>query len=150
VRRIFPYAVSRNRLERGIRKLGFDARVVNDLREADVILTTKGQERRQPQRLRDAQARGKPLYVIKSNTVTQIEGFLLSVLEPPDRKELRQAALAEAERVIETALEEGQSVELSPQDRPLRRLQHELIHRHGLSSRSRGEEPFRRVVVFPP
>jgi stage III sporulation protein SpoIIIAA len=74
--RVFPYAVSRNRLERAIRKFNVPAYVVHDLRQADVILTTKSQERRQPRRLRDAQARGVGLAVIKSNTVTQMESFL--------------------------------------------------------------------------
>ncbi|MGH2401051.1 MAG: R3H domain-containing nucleic acid-binding protein [bacterium] len=42
-----------------------------------------------------------------------------------------------------------QPVELSPQNSYVRRLQHQLIQRYGLASESRGEDPFRRVVIFP-
>ena len=31
----------------------------------------------------------------------------------------------------------------------MRRLQHEMIERAGLASTSRGDEPFRRVVIYP-
>ena len=40
-------------------------------------------------------------------------------------------------------------MELAPQGNYLRRLQHQLVERSGLVSESRGEEPFRRVVIFP-
>jgi predicted RNA-binding protein Jag len=40
-------------------------------------------------------------------------------------------------------------VELSPQNAYIRRLQHQLVQRYGLSSESKGEEPFRRVVIYP-
>jgi hypothetical protein len=89
--RVFPYAVSRNRLERAIRKFNVPAYVVQDLRQADVILTTKSQERRQPRRLRDAQARGVGLAVIKSNTVTQMESFLHAAFRDAEAAEPDEA-----------------------------------------------------------
>ena len=74
--RIFPFAVSRSKLERAIRDLHVPARIVHHLPETDVVVTVKAQERRQPKRLRDAQLRGVRLAVVKSNTVQQLEGFL--------------------------------------------------------------------------
>jgi predicted RNA-binding protein Jag len=47
-------------------------------------------------------------------------------------------------------LADHRPVELAPRDRPLRRLQHELAERHRLATESRGDEPYRRVVVYPP
>ena len=93
--RVFSYAVSKSRLERAIRKLRVPAFLVDDLGRADVILTTKAQERRQPRRLREAQARGKPLFTLRSNTVTQMEKFLFTVFkdeEGPARSRRRRCA----------------------------------------------------------
>jgi predicted RNA-binding protein Jag len=61
----------------------------------------------------------------------------------------QEAALREVEDAIREVLEEAQPVELSPQNAYIRRLQHQLVQRYGLSSESKGEEPFRRVVIYP-
>ncbi len=146
--RIYPYAVSRNRLERAIRDLGVPASIADSLEAADVVLTLKSQERRQPRRLREAVARGMPLHVLKSNTVTQIQGFLRSLFDVEDTDQ-QEMALREVEEAISEVLHTAQPVELSPQNSYIRRLQHQLVQRYGLASESRGEEPFRRVVIFP-
>jgi hypothetical protein len=148
--RIHPYAVSKSRLERVIRKYGVPAYVVEDLSQADVILTTKSQERRQPRKLRDAQARGMPLHLIKSNTITQMESFLRTAFHLEAGGGDEADALDEAGQAVEEVLEQHHPVELAPRDRYLRRLQHQLAERHRLPSESKGEEPYRRVVLFPP
>jgi len=149
VLRIYPYAVSRNRLERAIRELRVPAYVVDRLEEADVVVTVKSQEKRQPKRLRDAEERGVPLYVVRSNTVTQLESFLRSLFEVGEELSAEEAALREVEDAIQEVLRRAQPVELSPQSAYVRRLQHELVQRYGLTSESKGEEPYRRVVVYP-
>ena len=149
--RIYPYAVSKNRMERAIRELRVPAHVTENLQDADVVLTLKSQERRQPKKLREAISRGKPLHILKSNTVTQIQAFLRSLFEVEEEAELddQEVALREVEEAISEVLSSTQPVELSPQNSYVRRLQHQLIQRYGLASESRGEEPFRRVVIFP-
>jgi len=57
---------------------------------------------------------------------------------------MREAAAAVAE-----ARSGSRTVELTPRPGYLRRVQHELVERSGLSSTSRGDEPFRHLVVFP-
>src|SRR2546427_8506365 len=146
--RIYPYAVSRNRLERAIRDLRVPAYVSDSLQDADVVLTLKSQERRQPRKLLEAVDRGKTLHVLKSNTISQIQGFLRSVFDVEDADE-QEMALREVEEAISEVLSSTQPVELSPQNSYVRRLQHQLVQRYGLASESRGEEPFRRVVIFP-
>ena len=148
--RIHPYAVSKSRLERAIRKFGVPAYVVEDLSRADVILTTRSQERRQPRKLRDAQARGMPLHLVKSNTTTQMESFLRSAFHLEEARGDEAEAIDEAEQGVAEVLEQHRPVELAPRGRSLRRLQHQLAERHRLPSESRGEEPYRRVVLFPP
>jgi stage III sporulation protein SpoIIIAA len=147
--RIYPFAVSRGKLERAIRDLGVPARLVGHLHEADLVLTVKAQERRQPQRIRDAQERGVRLEVVRSNTVKQMETFLRKEFGLADFPEGSEVALQEVEDAVDSVLEVGRPVELSPQDSYVRRLQHELVERAGLVSESKGREPYRRLVIYP-
>jgi hypothetical protein len=123
--------------------------MVDDLDNADMVVTLKSQEKRQPHRLRDAQARGVPFYVVRSNTIVQMENFLRSVFGVNDPTAGDDEALREVEEAIDQALDQGNPVELSPQNNHLRRLQHQIIERYGLTSESKGEEPYRRVVIYP-
>jgi stage III sporulation protein SpoIIIAA len=147
--RIFPYAVSRGKLERAIRDLGVSAYLVDDYRQADLVLTLKAQERRQPKRLREAEARGLPLEVVRANTIKQMEKFLRGLFGIGELPEGYEVALEQAEKAIDQVLDRGHPVELSPQDRQIRRLQHELVDDAGLTSESKGNEPYRRVVIYP-
>jgi len=147
--RIYPYAVSRNRLERAIRELRVPAMIADALHDADVLLTLKSQERRQPKRLREAGHRGLPTHIIKSNTLSQIEGVLREIFGVQDRMSPEEQAMREAEEAISEVMAAAQPVELGPQNSYLRRLQHQLIQRYGLASESKGTDPFRRVVIYP-
>ncbi len=147
--RIYPYAVSRNRLERAIRELRVPAGIADTLYDADVLLTLKSQEKRQPKRLREAGGRGLPTHVIKSNTLSQIEAVLREIFGVEDRLSSEEVALREVEEAISEVMSAAQPVELSPQNSYVRRLQHQLIQRYGLSSESKGADPFRRVVIYP-
>lgn len=144
--RIFPYGVSRNRLERAIRELRVPAHITNDLQDADAVIALKAHLRREPPRLRDAQKQNLGSYVVKSNTYTQIantvrEMFSMGASEGED------AALTEAREAIERVLESSEPVELMPQSSYVRRLQHQLVEQHDLVSSSIGAEPFRRVRI---
>ncbi len=149
-RKLFPYAVSRSKIERALRKLRVPVLIVEDLDDADLVIALKGQERRQPRKLREAAERGLPIGVVRTNTQAQIEIFLRDIFGL-DEEEVgtEDAVLQEVETGIDEVLETGSSVELSPRASHQRRLQHELIASSGLASRSQGEEPFRRVVIYP-
>jgi hypothetical protein len=141
--------VSKAKLERALRKFRVSAYLVDDLDDADMVVTLKSQERRQPRRLRDAHARGIPFYIVRSNTIVQMENFLRGVFGAGDTLASDEEALREVEEAINAAMEQGRPVELAPQNNHLRRLQHQIIERYGLTSESKGEEPYRRVVVYP-
>jgi stage III sporulation protein SpoIIIAA len=147
--RIFPYAVNRNRLEQAIQRCRVPASLVEDLDTADLIVTLKSQEKHQSRRLRDAQARGVQLYTVRHNTVTQMEQTLRLVFDRGERRSNDASAIREAEVAIREVLEQSQPVELTPQNNYLRRLQHQLAERYGLSTESKGVEPHRRVVIYP-
>jgi hypothetical protein len=71
--RIFAYGVNRPLLEQAIRTMQAPAMVVLDPDQADVVMTIRNYYHRRPQPLRDAEAGGVPIYVLQSNTGSQIE-----------------------------------------------------------------------------
>ena len=78
---ILPFGVGRNRLDQAIINTGIDARLVRDLGAADIVMTLRSFFRRRPRLLRDAEARGTPVYVLRSNTVLQMESCLMEMGE---------------------------------------------------------------------
>jgi R3H domain-containing protein len=147
--RIYPFGVNRSRLESQIRSLGLPATVVGDQHQADVVLTVRNYYRRKPQALRDAEATGVPVHVLRSNSASNIEQELLHIshLDAAPVPGQAQNALRETEEAIARVLETSAPVELSPQSAYIRRLQHQLAEQHSLSSRSTGKEPYRRVRI---
>ncbi|MHC1726957.1 MAG: R3H domain-containing nucleic acid-binding protein [Syntrophobacteraceae bacterium] len=148
--RIFSYGVSRIRFERIIQKFRVPAVIVPEIERADLILTLKSQEKRQPKEIREAESRGIPRYVLRSNTTTQMENFLHSIFSPEElMNQDEAAAISEAQSAVEAVRESGAPIELSPRNSRVRRLQHLLAERSGLRSESIGREPERRVVLHP-
>ena len=163
--RIYPFGVSRDRLDRAINNLHVPARIVRDMSEATMVMTLKSYYRQGSDRVRQAEDRGVPVYVLRNNTITQMERQLADVfhinaredddeeLAPPRRSGNgdRQAtdALLEAEQAISQVINgERSSVELSPRESYVRRLQHQLAERYNVGSESRGREPNRRVKIY--
>jgi len=144
--KIFPYGVSRNRLERAMRELKVPAYITKDWRNADVILTLKAHARKEPAKLREATGRDIPVYVIKSNTYTQIANVIKSIFKVSEF-EAEEIALRDAEQAIQRVLTGQEMVELMPQSSYVRRLQHQLASENKLVSESIGTEPYRRVRI---
>ncbi|MCC6236316.1 MAG: AAA family ATPase [Dehalococcoidia bacterium] len=147
-RRILPFGISRTRLEDAISATRAHAQVVDSIRDADAVLTLRPYYRRRSGPLKDAEARGIPVYVLRNNSERQIEQSLFAMRHGAAQADPTTAALREAEEAI-AAVTFGRApqVELAPQSAYVRRLQHELIGRHGQRSLSRGREPYRRVIV---
>jgi len=145
--KVYPFGLSWSRIEEAARGLGLPVAIVREPEEADVVITLKNYYRRKTPRLRDAESQGVPIYIARSNSATQIASALASVLEL--RRGPEDKALEEARDAIEQVVG-GQSdeIELSPQNAYVRKLQHELIERANLSSRSTGHEPYRRVQIY--
>jgi stage III sporulation protein SpoIIIAA len=81
--RIYPFGVSRNRLEQTIEGLHVPATVVRDQRDADIVMTLKNHYRRKPQPLREAEIHGTPVYVLRANTGVQVEHVLRDLFPAP-------------------------------------------------------------------
>jgi stage III sporulation protein SpoIIIAA len=147
--RIYPFGVSLNRLEQAIEELRVPAEVTKNAREANAVMTLKNYYRRRPPAIREAEAAGVPVYVLKSNTVLQMEQSLANIYDLDQSSDPVSAAMQEAEDAISQVLSSSQAVELSPQNAYIRRLQHQLAERYNLASRSEGREPHRRVKIYP-
>jgi stage III sporulation protein SpoIIIAA len=145
--RVLPYGVSRKRLEQAIRELQLPVIVARDVDEADVVMTLRNEYKQKPTALRDAEERGTPIYVLKSNTILQMQASLTSIFSL--EVDPREAALRETEEAIGMVMKQQEPIELSPQNAYIRRLQHQMAERANLVSRSRGREPFRRVRLYP-
>lgn len=145
--KIFPYSVSRNRLERAIRTLAVPAEIVRDWQHADFVLTVKGQTRRGVAKFDHMAQKNIPIHTIRSNTVAQIQQFLKEYYEIEDLS-AEELALRETEQAIRKVSDTGRPIDLSPQTPAIRRLQHETADNKGLASKSVGSEPHRYVRIY--
>ena len=145
--RVLGFGVSNKRLEQAVRELQLPVTLVRDADEADVVITLRNYYKQKAPALRDAEERGLPLFVLKSNTLVQVESALTSIFAL--EVDPREAALREVEEAIGLVNEQAKPVELSPQTAYIRRLQHQMAERANLVSHSRGREPYRRVRLYP-
>ena len=130
-----------------MKSLHLPVTLARDPGSANVVLTVKNYYKKRPAALREAEASGTPVYVVKSNTDAQIEGALINIFEL-ENADPADYALQEAEEAVAEVLANAKPVELSPQSAYIRRLQHQLAERYNLTSRSKGREPYRRVKIF--
>jgi stage III sporulation protein SpoIIIAA len=148
LRRVYPFGIARNRLDQAIRSAGVPAGIAASLDEADVVLTLRNYYRRKPAMLRDAESRQIPIYVLKNNTVAQMEQSLLSMREAGRSNDPVTAAMRETESAISQVMAGERSVDLPPANAYIRRIQHQIAQRHNVVSRSHGREPYRRVRIY--
>ncbi len=146
--RIYPFGVSRDRLEQAVKHLRVAATLVRDIDNADMVMTLKNYYRKNPQTLRAAEQDNVPVYVLKSNTLIQIQSALANIFDVAPQADPMTNAIEEAEEAIVQVMETANAVDLAPQAAHIRRLQHQIAERYNLGSISRGKEPFRRVRIY--
>lgn len=142
--RIYTYGISRDRMDRAIHELRLPATITKDWKDADAIITLRAHQKRFKNKV---QARGDvPTYYVRANTYSQVYGVLREVFSVTDAS-LEERALEEARKAVAHVMNFSETIELSPQNAYLRRLQHQLAESFQLNSRSVGREPHRRVVI---
>jgi len=148
--RVFPYGVARNRLQQAARRLGVPAIVVKEVTEADLVLTLRAYYRSREQTIMDAEARSIPIYVLRANTISQMEQVLADIFHLP--QETLSANFEDVTNQTQSAIDavmNGQRwVDLPPAAASIRRIQHEMARQAQLVSHSYGKEPNRRVRIF--
>lgn len=148
LRRVYAYGVSQSRLRQSAKALGVPMLLVDELSEADALITLKSYYRKRPVVISDAEVQGVPTYVLRSNTFGQIEQVLAELygLQPvgdPDEAALRETH--DAIQVLRAGRREF--IDLAPANAFIRRQQHDLAREANLSSLSRGKDPHRRVRI---
>jgi stage III sporulation protein SpoIIIAA len=74
--RFYLFGTNRSRLEQIAKEGRRDLKIAAELKQADLFLTTRSYYRRKPQKIRDAEALGIPVYVLKSNNAAQMRQCL--------------------------------------------------------------------------
>jgi len=162
---VYPYAVSRHQLDQVIRALNLPVMLTKDIDDADAVLALRSHLKNHSKLRHLAQNRQVPIHAVKSNSVPQIIRALQRMLhmdvagedEPinislfsrnGDDNEIE--ALEEARLAVEQiVIPKGQPVELLPRSPQVRKMQHELVEHYRLKSSSFGEEPNRRLRIYP-
>ncbi len=148
-KKIFPYGVGQNRLRQAARTLRLPITIVDDLDDADVLMTLKSYYRKHPQPIAAAERLGKPVYVLRSNTVVQMESCLADIFSlNADETDYVSIARRETQEAIQKVLSGARSVQLLPQAASVRREQHQMARNANLISFSSGREPNRRVRIY--
>ncbi len=162
---IYPYGVSRHQLEEVIGVLNLPVVLTKDIDSADAILALRSHVRNQSKLRQVARARHVPIHMIKASTIPQITRALRRLLDmdEPDTADERELslfarsgsedeldALEEARLAVEQiVIPKGQPVELLPRSAKVRKIQHELVEHYRLKSDSFGDEPNRRLRIYP-
>jgi stage III sporulation protein SpoIIIAA len=149
--RVYPYGVAKNRLEQAAKYLQVPATIVGDAGQAEAIVTIKSYYRRRPQLIEDAERGGTPIYVLRSNTVGQMEHFLSELFDlghTPSANHSLDSAMQETQSAIDEILNGSRSIDLAPTSAYIRRLQHQMARQANLLSQSFGKEPRRRVRIY--
>jgi stage III sporulation protein SpoIIIAA len=147
--KVFPYGIGQNRLHQAARTLRVPVTLVDDLEDADILMTLKSYYRKHPQPITEAERLGKPVYVLRSNTVIQMESCLADIFSLSEREiDPLNVAMRETQDAIRKILAGTRSVELAPQNANIRREQHQLARQANLISHSLGREPYRRVRIY--
>jgi len=145
---LYLFGINRLKLEQAAKEMQLMVSIASGLREANLLVTSKTYYRRKPQKVRDAELAGLPIYVLKSNVIGEIRQFLESLSAKKRGASTIDLALKEAEEAITQVINGKDSVQLSVRSAYIRRLQHLMAERSHLASRSLGKEPQRRVEIF--
>ena len=162
---IYPYGVSRQRLEQAISSLGLPIVLTKDIDSADVVLALRSHVKNHSKLRQMAKTRQVPVYTINSGSIPKIVQVIQRMLHIDDggMPELTDLslfsqdgsddeieALEEARLAVEQiVIPKGQPVELLPRSPKVRKMQHELIEHYRLKSSSFGDEPNRRLRIYP-
>lgn len=162
---IYPYGVGRHQLDQVIEMLKLPVVLTKDIDGADAVLAVRTQVKNHSKLRHIAKARHIPIHAIKSGSIPDITHALQRMLNMddiamPETLDLRLftkngsddelEALEEARLAVEQiVIPKKQPVELLPRSANVRKMQHELVEHYRLRSTSFGDEPNRRLRIYP-
>ncbi|MGL5834234.1 MAG: R3H domain-containing nucleic acid-binding protein [Waterburya sp.] len=162
---IYAYGIGRSQIDQVVEVLDLPIMLTKDLDEADAVVALRSQIKHHSRLRSIARDRHLPIYTVKANTIPQVMRIFRQILnlddpsipEPTDLRLFSRAgsddeieALEEARLAVEQiVIPQGQPVELLPRSPKVRKMQHELIEHYRLKSDSFGDEPTRRLRIYP-
>jgi stage III sporulation protein SpoIIIAA len=154
VRRLYPFGVSRARLSRAVKQLGLDLTLARSWHDADAVLMLSGTGVTPDSSfLREARDLGLPIVSVRGNAyapiLARLNDLFADVLQGEQALSARDIALLEVRNAAQRVLAQAEPVDLRPQPKTMRRLQHQIAERFHLRSYSVGREPHRRVRILP-
>ena len=152
-KKIYIYAVSRTVLDKVLERLNLQAEITRNIEDADIVIVHKAFAKGGTKVLSIANDYKLPIYYVRSNSMSQVQKVVKEALHITDSETLQgyyddaERALDEAKAAIQKILEGADNIELHPQNQQIRKLQHELVEQHNLSSESIGEGTERRLRI---
>ncbi len=162
---VYPYGVSRHQLEQVLQVLNLPVVLTKEIDNADAVLALRSHVKNHSKLRHIARVRQVPIHMIKANTIPQMTRALRRLLDMEEpsitgERELglfaqsgsedEMDALEEARLAVEQiVIPKGQPVELLPRSAKVRKMQHELVEHYRLKSNSFGDEPNRRLRIYP-
>jgi len=143
---LFLYGINLNFVRVGIETFSLPVKLATYLAEADFILTTRRMVKNKSKL--DQMGIGIPVHVIQKNAQADVLSFLKTKFRISDAQDEEKHALSEAEKAIQWVKAQKKTKKLSPQSAYVRKLQHELVEKHGLFSMSIGKEPNRALKIY--
>ena len=153
-KKIYLYAVSRTIVEKVIERLDLNAEITRNLDEADIVIAHKNFAKGGAKVLSTANDYRLQIFYVKTNSMAQIQKVLKDALQITETSETLQGYYDDAERALDEAkaainkiLAGAEHIELQPQNQQIRKLQHELVEQHNLTSKSIGEGANRHLKI---
>lgn len=159
---LYSYFVNVQQIEAVINTLGLSICITKDAMKADAILALRSSVKKNNKLRQIARTRSIMIYTIYSSTIPHITRALRKLLNLSicfqigsgqlyENKTLDEIdALEEAREAIEKiVMAKKQIVELLSCVANLRKMQHHLVRLYDVKARSFGEEPNRRLRIYP-
>lgn len=159
---IYAYFVNVQQTESVINALKLPFIITKDAVKADAILTLRSSVKQNAKLRQIARSRHITIYTIHSSTIPHITRALRKMLDLcmathinwhelfKDKTVEQIDALEEVRNAIEkVVVRRKQAVELLARFATSRKLQHHLVKLYNLTARSFGEEPHRRLRIYP-
>jgi stage III sporulation protein SpoIIIAA len=159
---IYVYALNLQQIETILNTWKFPFLIVKELSKADIILALRSNIKQNTKLRQIAHSKHLTIYTIHSSTIPQITRALKKILQINSISQIKWTELCSGKTIEEiNALNEvrwgiekivvlkKEPVELLYRFADLRKIQHSLVQFYNFQARSVGEEPYRRLRIYP-
>nr|YP_010925809.1 hypothetical protein RMC01_pgp116 [Neoporphyra seriata]WKD84041.1 hypothetical protein [Neoporphyra seriata] len=159
---LYAYSLSWHHIASVISSLDLPIILTKEIEKSDAILALRNQVKQNTKLRQIAKSKQIIIYTIQNSTVPQITRALRKILNIHTSSDLNWVelcknkkfdeiqALQEAKLAIENIiLNENSTVQLIPRSAYIRKMQHNLVENYQLRARSFGEEPYRKLRIYP-